>query len=199
MRNGGKINVKKCDPSSTNQRFIHETSSGLLRFAGNTNYCVDASQRNRNGGKIHVWSCSRSNKNQQWEINRRKNTLKASLKNKYGKCLDNPDREHNGKVHMWQCATTNKNQEFKIFNANVMHMGECNEKQKIGIKHFQSNVQRIREMLDTAQDENSVSSDKFSWKIEKPFDTIPNVSYNPGGAVTRLRFKNGNINYSNPC
>ena len=193
MRNGGKINVKKCDPSSTNQRFIHETGSGLLRFAGNTNYCVDASQRNRNGGKIHVWSCSRSNKNQQWEINRRKNTLKASLKNKYGKCLDNPERRHTGKVHMWQCSTTNKNQEFEIFNANVMHMGECDEKQKFDIvMSKQSKAQRIHEMEGTSQDDNPRSSDKFSWKIEKPYDRIPNH------LRMQLRFKDGKINYSNP-
>ena len=44
---GGKLHMIQCNPENNNQKFVHEKDTGLIRFADNPNFCVDA----KDGGR----------------------------------------------------------------------------------------------------------------------------------------------------
>merc|ERR1719203_466581 len=104
-RDGGILQMSKCDGARASQQWIFQVSSGLIGVANGN--CLDAPHRSTKAAKVHMWQCDANNHNQQWSYDAKT----GQLKSRDGICLDayEADVEY-GAVYMWTCDVTNVNQ-----------------------------------------------------------------------------------------
>lgn len=63
--NGGRVHVWQCSSTEKNQRWTYDPSTGQLKHATYTNYCLDFDV---SANLLHLWSCISGNDNQVWRM-----------------------------------------------------------------------------------------------------------------------------------
>ncbi|MCB0535361.1 MAG: ricin-type beta-trefoil lectin domain protein, partial [Saprospiraceae bacterium] len=113
-----------------NYQFIDGPLFKSIRFAYNTNKCIDDyGSRTANGNNILSYTCT-GNSNQQWLINSEDRTIRSKLN--LDKCLDlsGGNTSNGANIQLWDCTSGNDNQHwvynglFKTIHSSV-NSGKC--------------------------------------------------------------------------
>ncbi len=109
--------------------FTDEFSSNSIRFAYNTNKCIDDyGSATSNGNNIQTYNCT-GNPNQQWFFSSHDRTVRSMVNT--SKCLDlSGGNTNNGtNIQLWDCVGGNANQ-FWVYNGlyKTIHSGKNSDK-----------------------------------------------------------------------
>ncbi|MCB9289518.1 MAG: ricin-type beta-trefoil lectin domain protein [Lewinellaceae bacterium] len=124
-----KISANGVTESPQDGYIMYSYDLGPIKFAYNTNKCIDDyGSGTSNGNNIQTYSCT-GNANQQWVLNTSDRTIHSMVD--FGKCLDlsSGNTSNGANIQLWDCVRGNANQKW-VYNGlyKTIHSGVNSDK-----------------------------------------------------------------------